>query len=360
MRYCATDPILSSRKFLTAPMQRLASRHPRWETFAAMERALRPAALAPHASKSIFWAGHYHFLAASPQRFNSRVVTIHDLLPLEHPEWFPPRESVILRKALKRIAKEDWFVVFDTQHVREKGAALADIQLSRSTVISPGIDHGLFCPPRNEGVIHHAKELLGIPRATPYFLTLSTREPRKGLGTAVRAFIQAAQGHLIPDDSELIIVGSQGWGTHDFDAALAAAGDLRHRIRLLGFVPDQHLPALYAGALAFLFPSLAEGFGFPPLEAMASGCLVLSSNASCMPEVLGNAAYFLPPLNVDEWANALARFSCADPAREALLKAGTVQAGRYRWSSTASAMSSVFNDLADEPNRQFSTAHVNS
>lgn len=342
IRYCAKDPILSKQTFSTSQMQRFASRHPRMEKFAALERAIRPAALSPCSHPSIFWSGHYHFLAASPERFLHKFVTIHDLLPLEHPEWFPAQESDILHSALKRINNEGWFVIFDTQHVRKKGALLANIPLHQSAVVSPGIDHKLFHPPTDSNAVHIAKKLVGVPSAAPYFLTLCTREPRKGLGTAVRAFIKAAQKHIIPEDSELVLVGSQGWGMQDIEAAIESSGHLRNRIRLPGFVPDSHLPALYAGALAFLFPSLAEGFGFPPLEAMASGCPVLSSNTSCMPEVLENAAIFLPPLDVDEWAQSLALLSSCASTRKKLLEEGTKQASKYNWKITASSLNNLF------------------
>ena len=332
LRFWAKDSVLSRRSFKTSFCQSLAARHPRAEQLAALERRLAPAALSPaQSSDTVFWAGHYHFLAARPKRFRERIVTIHDILPLQHPEWFPQQEKALLRQALQRIRDEDWFVVFDTHHVQKLAEQIAGLSPSRSTYIHPGIELSHFRPPHSSEEIAAALNIVGLD-ASPYFLTLCTLEPRKGLGTAVRAFCKAMTSGFLDPATRLVLVGPHGWGTTDLEHALSEAGEWRSRIVLAGFVPDAYLPALYAGAEAFLFPSLAEGFGFPPLEAMASGCPVIASKASCMPEVLGTVALYAPPEDDSAWTLALEHLH-TDGERTARIEAGIRHASKYSWDS---------------------------
>jgi glycosyltransferase involved in cell wall biosynthesis len=178
----------------------------------------------------------------------------------------------------------------------------------------------------------------GLPER--YVLSVGTIEPRKNLATAIAAFHAAA-----PRGVALALVGPRGWKLAEAIGADLAAGAVRPGIVVTGAVEDDELPALYAGASAFLFPSLYEGFGFPVLEAMACGTPVLSSDASSLAEVLGDAGVLLPPRDVAAWAEAL-RALLADPTRgRELGERGRRRAAEFTWERTARATRAVYEGL---------------
>ena len=158
-------------------------------------------------------------------------------------------------------------------------------------------------------------------RDRPYLLSAATLEPRKNLPRLIEAFAQ------LPDTHDLVLVGARGWRNAELDAAIA-----RHRVEVTGYVSDEELRSLYAGAAAVAYPSLEEGFGFPILEAMTAGAPVLTSDRSSMPEVAGDAAVYCDPTSVESIRDGLLRV-LAD--RERLVAAGRARAREFSWERTA-------------------------
>ncbi|NCO96361.1 MAG: glycosyltransferase family 4 protein, partial [Armatimonadetes bacterium] len=142
----------------------------------------------------------------------------------------------------------------------------------------------------------------------------------------------------------LLIAGKRGWL---FEDILAAPGDfgVEDRVRFLDHVPDAYLPSLYQLAELFVFPSLYEGFGLPPLEAMAQGCPVLASSASCLPEVLGEAALFVDPVDVERLSEALLQLLRDADLRETYRQRGYAQVKRYSWEETARGTLAVYRKV---------------
>jgi alpha-1,3-rhamnosyl/mannosyltransferase len=164
----------------------------------------------------------------------------------------------------------------------------------------------------------------------PYVLMTGTLEPRKNIVRALEAF--AGLPADLRDGFELLLAGPRGWQTDEIDAALSRFGD---RVRRLGHVDDAELPALYAGATAFLYPSLREGFGLPVLEAMAAGTAVVTSGISSLPEVGGDAVRYVDPHDVDSIRDGLAEILDDAERREALAAAGRERARSFTWERTA-------------------------
>ena len=176
-----------------------------------------------------------------------------------------------------------------------------------------------------------------FPDLHPYILTVGTFEPRKNVAGLVRAFLRIAD--RVPHT--LAIAGQQGWKNASVLDEIERSGK-KERIRLLGYVPDEALPDLYAGAEVFAFPSLYEGFGLPPLEAMAAGVPVVCSNRSSLPEVVGEAALLVDPNDTEAIAQALLQAIENPPLRQDLISRGLAQAAKFRWEKTADEIKNIF------------------
>jgi glycosyltransferase involved in cell wall biosynthesis len=182
------------------------------------------------------------------------------------------------------------------------------------------------------------RKTLGLER--PYLLAVGTIEPRKNLSFLVDVFEA-----LNVEDLDLVIAGKPGWKCEPIFKRLedSCRAD---RIRYVNHVPDAGLPALYAGAELMVVPSLYEGFGFPPLEAMACGTPVLSSAGGSLPEVLGAAALVVPGFERDCWKEAIERLLGDSGLRDRLIRAGLERAARFRWETTARKTWELYRSLA--------------
>jgi glycosyltransferase involved in cell wall biosynthesis len=170
----------------------------------------------------------------------------------------------------------------------------------------------------------------GISR--PYCLHVGTLQPRKNLGVLVEAWerLRAEVG----EPAQLLLAGKRGWLYDDLLKSVESRG-LGDLVRFADYVEQEDLPALYSGALAFVFPSLYEGFGLPPLEAMSCGTPVLSSNASSLPEVVGDAGLLLDPNEPGAWADAVKRVMEDEGLRESLSRKGLERAAGFTWERCA-------------------------
>jgi glycosyltransferase involved in cell wall biosynthesis len=195
---------------------------------------------------------------------------------------------------------------------------------ARKTTVTPLAADERFTTQAEPG----ERERLGIER--PYVLALGTIEPRKNLTRLIEAW--AALPGAIRQGFELCLAGAMGWKTEPISQALAAHAN---SVRLLGYVADEDLPALYRGAELFVYPSLHEGFGLPVLEALACGTAVITSRTSSLPEVGGEAARYVDPLDTGDIRRALEALLGDDAARAELASRGPAQAARFSWRRTA-------------------------
>jgi len=174
-------------------------------------------------------------------------------------------------------------------------------------------------------------------REGKYVLSLGTVEPRKNVAGLTWAFLRAAKDGSIPEDVGLIVAGAKGWQSEEtfeaIDAARIALGP--EHVRWIGRVSEEDKSALIAGAAALAYPSFYEGFGLPPLEAMALGTPVISSNASSLPEVCGDAAILVDPADTDGLAEAIARVFADPVGTAALAEKGRMRAATFSWKRAA-------------------------
>ncbi len=279
---------------------------------------------------------------AHPRR---SVVTVHDLGYLRFPEAHTPQQRRYL----------DWSTRYNARHARRvivDSLATADDLMtqygtpqSKLRLAYPAGAEGL-APVSDAVLLAAAQARYGT--GVRYLLYVGTLQPRKNLVMLLRAFAALVAHNAIPADIRLVLAGRKGW-LYDDIVAEAREGAVEGRVVLPGYVAAEDLPALLSGALAFVFPSLHEGFGLPVLEAMACGTPVICSSASALPEVAGNAALLIDPRDQDRWAEAMMRL-CAHPAlRDELRAKGLLRATEFSWDRCADGVLEALREAAIEP-----------
>ncbi|MCX7717823.1 MAG: glycosyltransferase family 4 protein [Candidatus Sumerlaeaceae bacterium] len=266
------------------------------------------------------------------------VVTIHDLSYFVHPHRCPwLRRHYWYAMTRRTVAVAD-AIITDSEHSRRDIEHFFPQVRGQIRVVYPAA-HPRFSPTEQDSDARD-REALGIRR--PYLLYVGTLEPGKNVERIIQAFDRLASRH---PEHELLLAGDRGWLFEGiFEAARRATA--RDRIRFLGHVADEIVPALMRGCDLFVFPSLYEGFGLPPLEAMACGAPVVTSTASSIPEVVGDAALQIDPLSTDELASAMHRV-LAEPSLRADLRArGPERARQFSWQRAAAETRSVYLSVA--------------
>ncbi len=281
-----------------------------------------------------------------PTRRAARVVTVHDLTAVRYPELCDGpslRFPDLVRRAMARGA----WVHTPSQFVAEEVVA----ELGGDPERVRAVHHGVPLQRRSFAVIgEREREAVELPAGVGrYVLAVGTVEPRKDLPGLVRAF--DAVGADLPDVA-LVLAGPDGWGTAALEQAMAASR-VRQRIIRLGYVSPAMLRRLLAGAAVLAYPSVYEGFGFPPLEAMAAGIPVVSTTAGALPEVLGDAAVLVPPGDPDALAAALVAVLGEEGVRDELVARGRDRSARYTWEACASGLAALYDAAAsDSPARR--------
>lgn len=248
------------------------------------------------------------------------VVVIHDVAPLRDPSWYSPTYVRAQRLLLPRIAGGALHVVAPSAFARDEIVELLDVPAERISVVGGGVDERFTAAPDEAGL---AAVRTALALDGPYVLTIASRTARKNLGALAPAAV-ALREHGIA----LVAVGGERPQFADGDGSVAGVRDL-------GAVPDAHLPALVAGARAFVLPSRYEGFGLPCLEAMASGTPVVTTPAGALPEVCGDAALYAGPDDHAGLAEAVVRAATDEPLRAHMRAAGIGRAEGRTWDATA-------------------------
>lgn len=281
----------------------------------------------------------YHFpnFIRPPLTRGRSVVTVHDISFLRYPEAAEARNLRYLTAKIRGTMERADRILTDCEFVADEVRALPGAPAERVVSVYPGLS-GDFAP-SGPAAVRETRARLGLTR--PYLLTVGTLEPRKNHRFLLEAF------ERLPDfDGDLVLAGMKGWKVEPILERIRRS-PRADRIRLLDYVGESDLRALYTGAELFLFPSLYEGFGFPPLEAMACGCPVLASTAGALVEVLGSAADLLETRDPEAWSNAVRRVLAEGAAeRRARLDRGRERAGRYTWDAAAKRVWAIYREVA--------------
>ena len=293
----------------------------------------------------VLFCPDFNGLVGNP--FGESVPMLHDLIPLkvrEEGEGLGVRLSRLRWQVYFARVRRARYIIARSEIVKKDAVELLGIAPERITVIAQGLDRQRFVESTGQGP--YAQE-------PPYFLHVGGSGANKNVRRVLEAFAELAPTH---PETRLYLVGP--WAPADkawLEAEKARLG-LSQRVRHLGFIPDADLPSLYGNATAVVFPSLEEGYGLPVLEGMASGAPVITSKASSLPEVAGDAALLVNPLEVESIAAAMRRILDEPGLAQMLRQRGRVQAGQFSWEALAEGVWETLNRIADEHPSPPSTA----
>lgn len=266
------------------------------------------------------------------------IVTVHDLSFVRYPEAFrlPNRLYLSLFTVLstRRAAR----VIAVSESTRRDVVAFCGVPDERVMVVPNGVSEA-FCPADPTAVTEFRRRR-GLPER--FMLFLGTLEPRKNLVRLLEAY--AAWRRTSRDPVVLVIAGGKGWFYETIFAHVAKL-DLGDAVLFPGFVPADELPWWYRAAELFVYPSRFEGFGLPVLEAMACGTPTITSRASSLPEIAGDAALLVDPEDTGELADAIARIMSEPTLADELRSAGLRQAGHFTWARAAESTAGIYRDV---------------
>lgn len=272
------------------------------------------------------------------------VVSVHDLGYLHYPQahtrwgrWYLDLSTRFNVRSARR-------VIVDSETTRQDLISYYQVDAEKIAVAYPAGTPGL-APVTDRDALDRIRR--AYHTGERYFCYVGTLQPRKNLKTLLQAFHSAMASGEMGDDVKLVLAGKRGWKCKDI-VELAHSEGLRERVVLPGYVPSQDLPALLSGALAYVLPSLYEGFGLPILEAMACDTPVICSDVSSLPEVAGDAALYVSPHDTEGWAHAMARI-CHDKAlRQELIARGRERGEAFSWERCARTVLAVLETAGSQ------------
>ncbi len=287
-----------------------------------------------------FFAGKhdvYHFpnFFLPPLSYGKSVVTIHDMSFMRYPEFAEEKNLKFLTRHVKNTVTNADAIITDSQFSANEICELMNIPADKVFPIHLGINSS-FSPPSND-TTERVLAKLGLDR--PYLLTVGTIEPRKNIPFLIKLFEKQDVF-----DGDLVIAGMPGWKYENI-IDLMKTSPVADKIKYINYVADEDLPSLYSGAECFITTSFYEGFGFPPLEAMACGTPVLSSAGGSLAEVLKNGAIIVNGFDLDEWLSALSGLLTDSSRLLQLKKNAPAHAAKYNWQKTAIETMKVYKKL---------------
>lgn len=269
-----------------------------------------------------------------PLSARRQVVTIHDCAFVDHPEAFSRLFAAWYGWLIPRLARRARRVITVSKFSAERLAMVCKLPPERIDVVYNGV--GAHMRPAAPETIADVRRRLSLPER--YVLSLGSLEPRKNLRRLLEAW-----SRLKRRDVGLVLAGGESSVFRSAGIDVLPVG-----VQLAGYVADADLPALYSGAEAFVYPSLYEGFGLTVLEAMACGAPVVCSGTTALPEVTGDAAIAVDPMNIDDIADGIERLLSDGPLRERLRQLGLARAAEFTWDKTAAATGAILHQAASE------------
>lgn len=265
------------------------------------------------------------------------IITVHDLTPIIFPKEHKSGKSLIYKLLFPRTLKTADKIIavsYSTKQDLLKYFKLPDKQIK---VIHEAADEKF--QPLDKETIQKFKTKYNLN--SPFILYVGTLEPRKNIPTLIKAFYNLRKYNL---PHKLVITGKKGWKYNSIFETIEKLG-IQDDVIFTGYVPNEDLPALYNAADLFVYPSLYEGFGLPPLEAMSSGCPVITSNTSSLPEVVGDAGIMIDPYDVDTLANSIYKVLTNDGLKADMVEKGLERAKMFSWEKTVKETLKIYREI---------------
>ena len=333
-------PRAISLRYLRATLYRMAH----------YRRQASPARVFDHKKFHVFHCPHLRLPAKDLTGDLPRVITVYDLIPLTRPDFVNENQSMVFRTLLNRIdVDRDWIICI-SEFTKMEFCERTGMSPERVRVV-PLAAASFFRPATDADVIAATRLRYQIPEGD-YLLCLAAPQPRKNLAHLIRSFFRLLDEQQLPD-TYLVLAGSreQGWMYEETFAAAEGSSKYRSRLIFTGYVAEEDLPALYSGAVAFVFPTLYEGFGLPALEAMACGTPVITSNTTSMPEVVEDAAVLVDPTDGDELCEAVSAVLSDHSLRKELRRKGLERAAAFSWKRCGELTAEVYDFAARDHRR---------
>jgi glycosyltransferase involved in cell wall biosynthesis len=267
---------------------------------------------------------------------NHQLVTIHGAAVFDHPEWFSSSFARMSHTLWPILAKKAHKIITVSEYSKGRLIDVLGLPGASIEVIWNGVDEH-FHPAKPEE-IQAAKAQFGIADR-PYFATLSTLEPRKNLGLVLKAWERVRA--KLPKDTILLVIGGKGRSKVFNNNGIEMDIEKVEGVKLSGYVPETVLPHLLSGAMAVMYPSLYEGFGLPVVEAMACGSPAITSTSTCLPEIAGDAAFYVDVDDADGLANVVEKLAYDEDLRKEYRERGIARAKLFSWDTSAAKMDNL-------------------
>jgi glycosyltransferase involved in cell wall biosynthesis len=270
------------------------------------------------------------------------VASIHDLAFEHLPRTFKRRSSMQMRLTVRHTVRRAAQIITLSDYSKSDIMRTYGIASERISVTPPGASPS-FAPVTDQKELTRVRDLYGIER--DYILSVGSIQPRKNLSRLIAAYSRLRRAQTGAKLPQLVLAGKCAW-LYEETLRTIKALEVSESVILTGYVPEGDLPALYSGAVCFVYPSYFEGFGLPPLEAMKCGTAVIVGNKTSLPEVVGDAALLVDPFNIDEIASAMEQVITDSSLRSRLRSKGLDQAKLFDWRDTARKTLVVYNKAA--------------
>ncbi len=294
----------------------------------------------------LFWSPHYN-TPILPIRAKRRLVTIHDVFHLVFLNMLTLRQKAYARLMFNASVRLSDKIITVSEFSKSEIIRYTGIDTGKLRVIPCGIDKKTFKLIEDKVSLQHIKASYNLPEQ--FILFVGNLKPHKNLTTLLRAFDILINENAV--DCGLVIVGKkEGFisGDSDIRTMIENSRNLRERVILTGYIEDKDVPVIYNLASVFVWPSLYEGFGLPPLEAMACGCPAIVSDIASIREVCGEAAYYVDPYDADYMAQCILKVLSDETLRQYLREKGAERSKLFSWEDSAGKLVDVFMEVMSE------------